>query len=133
MKKNTNQISLFECKQIKNCSLGPKSNYSDYNTYIRSPEWKAKREKAFQILGRKCQRCGNIKKLEVHHLNYDNLFNESVSDVEIVCNNCHPVEDDKRATKKGYETWLRNRHGEWANHYDDEFEYEKFMDWKFRD
>lgn len=133
MKKNKNQTSLFESSQVINISLGPKSNYTDYDTYIHSPEWKAKRIIAFKYLGRKCHSCKSTKQLEVHHLNYENLFNESLEDVEILCNACHPVGDDIRATKKGYETWLRNKYGEWANHYDDEFEYEKFQNWKYRD
>lgn len=123
------QQSLFP----EDLSLGPKSNYTDYKTYINSPEWKKKRERAFKLLGRKCQKCGNTKKLEVHHLTYDNLYNESVSDVEIVYNTCHPVADYQRATEKGYNTFLRNRHGEWADHYNTEEEHEKFINYIHRD
>lgn len=127
------QMSLFGEIQPKDCLLGPKSNYTDYETYIRSPEWKEKRKKAFQILGRKCHKCPETKRLHVHHLTYDNLYNESVSDVEIVCETCHPVADYQRADKKGYDTYLRNRYGDWAGHHDDEAEYEKFQNWKYKD
>lgn len=85
------------------------------------------------LLGRKCQKCGRTKSLQVHHLHYETLFNESASDIEIVCTVCHPLADDQRATEKGFSTWLVKRHGEWADHYRDEGEYDKFMDFKYRE
>jgi 5-methylcytosine-specific restriction endonuclease McrA len=126
------QLPLFAPAK-EDLSLGPKSNYSDYQTYLRSPEWKKKRERAFKLLGRKCQQCGKTKSLQVHHLHYDTLYEESAEDVEIACTDCHPVEDIRRADKKGYDTWLRNKYGDDGGSYDDEIEYEKFQNWKYRD
>lgn len=45
----------------------------DYNSYIKSPEWKAKRDKVFRMKGRICQKCGCVEHLQVHHASYNNL------------------------------------------------------------
>lgn len=113
--------------------LGPKSDYTNYKEYIASNDWRKKREKAFELLGRKCKGCGGVENLEVHHLNYENLYNESVLDVEIQCSKCHPLSDTQREIKKSYDTWLRNKYEDCVDVADDEYEYEKFLNWYYRD
>ena len=122
-----------DSRKETNCLLGHKSPHMGYEKYIRSLEWKKKREKDFKMLGRKCSICGRESSLEVHHESYENLYEERVNDVAILCKVCHPTEDFDRAVTKGYETWLRNRHGEWADMYDDDISYEKFLDYVYRD
>jgi len=36
-----------------------------------------------------CEKCGNRKRLQVHHMTYANLWHEKMSDLQIVCNLCH--------------------------------------------
>jgi len=91
-----------------------------------------KKEKAFELLGRKCKKCGRQENLEVNHLNYDNLFNESIDDVEIHCAVCHPIADTKRVIEKSYDTWLRNKYERHANIVDTEYEYKNLLDWYYR-
>ncbi len=61
-----------------------------YYQYLRSLEWKKKRQEAFKIHGKVCRNCGATERLEVNHKTYKNLFNEDiVNDLEILCHYCH--------------------------------------------
>jgi hypothetical protein len=67
-----------------------KDKSPQYSEYLKSDEWKqitkAKREEA----GNKCQLCNNGNfTLHVHHRTYDNIFHESLSDLIVLCENCH--------------------------------------------
>ena len=66
-----------------------------YKAYISSPEWKAKRSQAFAIHGRVCALCGK-RGTHVHHLTYERFRAELVSDLQILCSDCHEgVEEGK--------------------------------------
>ena len=112
--------------------LGPRSKPIGYKKYINSPDWRKKREKALELLGRKCNQCGCENNLEVHHLNYDNLYYESTFDVEILCTSCHKPADFHRKVQQSYDTWLRNKYGDNADSYDNDFTYEKFLNWFYQ-
>ncbi len=60
-----------------------------YQGYLQSKHWKEFRLIALKHHGDKCCKCGGDYKISVHHLNYDNVGNESVDDVIVVCDNCH--------------------------------------------
>jgi 5-methylcytosine-specific restriction endonuclease McrA len=73
-----------------------------YAEYIRSPEWKKVRARKLRQVGWKCERCGRTSYLQVHHLTYDRLGRERLSDLEICCAGCHSRE---------HECWIHaNRH-----------------------
>lgn len=57
--------------------------------YLNSPEWKTKRQHALKLAHYSCQMCGTPRNLHVHHVSYKNLFQETDSDLVVVCNNCH--------------------------------------------
>jgi hypothetical protein len=64
-----------------------------YNSYLKSEEWKAKREKRLFIDNHECY-FHNIKNcsttnLHVHHIHYDNVGNENLEDLVTVCQDCH--------------------------------------------
>lgn len=63
-----------------------------YEEYLRSDEWAQLRIDLFKHRGYVCERCNNKKKLQVHHKNYSNLFNEEPEDLEILCEKCHREE-----------------------------------------
>ncbi|TXH16947.1 MAG: hypothetical protein E6R03_04690 [Hyphomicrobiaceae bacterium] len=67
-----------------------------YRNYIRSEEWREFREIALDHHGRRCGRCGHKKRLQVHHLHYENLGDESVDDVTILCFWCHEAEESRK-------------------------------------
>lgn len=66
-----------------------KSRKEKYTEYINSEEWKQKREQAFIHRWMICQKCWSTSFLQVHHWTYKNLFKEKLSDLFILCNNCH--------------------------------------------
>lgn len=68
-----------------------------YREYIASPEWRKKREHAIVRAGFVCQNCKVSKReLEVHHLTYRNLGNESPHELIVLCHSCHKMADEKR-------------------------------------
>ena len=60
----------------------------DYAEYIKSPQWRIRREQMLRLQP-SCQRCGNGRRLHVHHTSYDNLGNETRSDLIVLCKLCH--------------------------------------------
>lgn len=60
-----------------------------YETYMRSPEWRARRAGFIAAAGGRCQYCGSTELLQIHHLSYTNLGNEKPHDVAVLCRSCH--------------------------------------------
>ena len=73
------------------------------NDYLHSPEWQAKRKQRLAIDNYICQGCGkdNIP-LEIHHINYDTLYNEDINFLVSVCRDCHQAIHDKYGYKGNY-------------------------------
>jgi hypothetical protein len=74
----------------------------DYDTYIASSAWKAKRIARLSLDGNRCVVCkhdGSAYRLEVHHIHYENFGNENVTyDLMTVCSRCHKrLENIRRA------------------------------------
>ena len=65
------------------------SKSSAYRAYIQSPEWNECRVAAINRAGRRCQLCGQVGKLHVHHNNYSRLGNEEDRDLTVLCEACH--------------------------------------------
>jgi 5-methylcytosine-specific restriction endonuclease McrA len=61
----------------------------EYKRYLVSPQWRATRERAFAYHGRFCAVCGATRRLQVHHLTYERLGHELMSDFRILCKGCH--------------------------------------------
>lgn len=129
---------IVKKKKKDDYMLGPKTDpakhdYS-YSKYIQSYEWRKKAKRAKELLGNKCRECGDTENLEVHHIHYSNLYNESIFDVIIVCDICHKPADRRREIQTGFSTWLCSRYGENAYLYaDDEREWDDFIDWISRE
>jgi len=65
------------------------SNPVAYAEYLRTPEWARKRRLAIKKADFRCERCGSAVNLEVHHLTYDRLGHELLTDLVVLCHNCH--------------------------------------------
>ncbi len=72
-----------------------------YKKYLLSPEWASVTNDLYLLRGRKCCRCGSDKNLNIHHLNYDNIFKEEPGDLEILCKDCHNTAHGIIKNKKG--------------------------------
>lgn len=74
----------------------------EYDKYINSPQWKRLREYAIKKAGGVCQICGISKYsvcLEVHHKTYERFKHERLSDLLVVCPDCHEKVDNIRREK----------------------------------
>ena len=67
----------------------PKKYSSQYQDYLRSPTWQAKRSKTFAMTNHKCVNCGK-NATQCHHLSYVNLGKEKPGrDIVPLCERCH--------------------------------------------
>lgn len=111
-----------------------------YREVLKSKRWKEFAKYAIHQAQGECQRCGMPKKpLQVHHLHYDTLGHEKLTDVEVVCLDCHPKADEERAKESeirsqdrqfhnGYETYMRKKYGE--GFHDDYESRQEFQEWR---
>ena len=67
-----------------------KRKYSkEYNEYMNSPQWAAKRLKVLKRDGHKCTNCGAEFNLHIHHLTYIRFTHENLKDLTTLCYVCH--------------------------------------------
>lgn len=95
-----------------------------YNEVLDSFRWKALRKRLIKERGWKCERCGfPAAVLQLHHLNYERLGEELDSDLQVVCEKCHPEADQERATEsrrktirareaRALDTWASKKYGD---------------------
>lgn len=86
----------FRCKIYTNEQIEREDRESEkdehrkkYYDYINSEEWKIKRAQVIERDGGRCRACLSNKYLNIHHLTYDRVFNESLNDLITVCHECH--------------------------------------------
>lgn len=61
-----------------------------YKRYLKSPQWKAKRELWFAKYGKWCRGCGRRDgPITLHHMTYDRLYHEALTDLTAFCFKCH--------------------------------------------
>ena len=63
--------------------------FKKYSDYLGSRHWKNKRIETFSIRGNKCESCGSSENIQVHHTTYKNIGNENVSELMVLCKDCH--------------------------------------------
>lgn len=63
--------------------------------YLSSPKWAILRAQTVVRDGYSCQCCGATHSLEVHHITYERLGNETPSDLVILCRSCHQLVHNK--------------------------------------
>ena len=68
------------------------------NVYLKSEHWdRLRRAKLF--IDPECQRCGKPA-LDVHHIDYKNIFDVTLDDVESLCRPCHHKEHEENGQPK---------------------------------
>jgi hypothetical protein len=60
----------------------------EYKAYLSTDHWKQKRLAVLSERGCQCEKCNEWGN-EIHHLSYDNLWNEPLSDLMVLCRDCH--------------------------------------------
>ena len=62
----------------------------EYQAYMRSAAWYAKREQRRMIDKSRCRTCGDTERLECHHVTYERFRDEDVeNDLITLCHDCH--------------------------------------------
>jgi len=76
---------------------------NNYQSYLKSSAWREKRKNALSKVDYKCEDCGaeNIR-LEVHHLNYNTIFNEDLQDLIVLCCDCHKARHNFVSEQRKY-------------------------------
>ena len=86
---------------------------SAYNAYLQGKQWKDFRERTVKERG-KCEKCGKVEDLMVHHLTYERLGNELPEDILVLCEHCHREIHAKACSGKarfntyGFRNYFRN-------------------------
>lgn len=114
---------------------------SEYEAYIKSPAWRRTADLIKRERGYVCKRCGYAGwNVEVHHLNYDRLGKELLSDLEVLCKPCHDEADKERARENrvdheelrreaAYDTYMVKKYGDYWGEHDCEQAREEFDEW----
>jgi hypothetical protein len=74
----------------------------NYEEYLLSPMWKARRVDVLTAARFKCERCFKPA-TDVHHKTYANLFNEPTEDLEALCRECHEEEHSQTWWQRGFQ------------------------------
>lgn len=107
----------------------------DYLSYLTSPGWKAFRRRALEDAGYRCSwfQCGIGTKLHVHHVTYERLGCERLSDVKVLCDYHHTLEhwrlDDERLEDARFHGWARKVYGD---SYDSQYAWDEYQTWSSR-
>ena len=66
--------------------LGDRNSY--HSEYLKSEHWRKLRNEKLK-LDASCENCGRINNLDVHHINYKNLYDVTIFDLKTLCRTCH--------------------------------------------
>ena len=95
------KIALIKVRQKV---LFNKTSKERYNEYLKSPQWKAKKNLVLKRANYCCEGCGASKvSLEVHHLTYERKGMELLTDLVAFCGRCHELAHERVETKKEIE------------------------------
>ena len=61
----------------------------DYKQYLASREWRVKRNEVIELNNGICERCASRPIQDIHHLTYERIGQERISDLMGVCRPCH--------------------------------------------
>lgn len=73
----------------RNKKLSKEEIRKNYDKYLQTDHWKKIRKKALEKADNKCQLCSSKEILQVHHNTYENVGNEKLTDLVVLCRECH--------------------------------------------
>ena len=74
--------------------------WDKYNEYLNSEKWKIKRKKVLERDNYLCQACLTNRAEQIHHLTYNNIYDEPLYELISVCKRCHIKIEQQKQTKK---------------------------------
>lgn len=83
-------ISKLERERSQHAGLSMRQWYR--TIYLKSDHWKALRKAAKATHGKICACCSRTERLDVHHLNYKNIYDVTPADLQVLCRKCHAKE-----------------------------------------
>jgi len=63
--------------------------FENYKKYLESEKWNKKRLKVIERANYICEGCRENEATEVHHLNYEHVFDELLFELVALCKSCH--------------------------------------------
>ncbi|TAJ42431.1 MAG: HNH endonuclease [Reyranella sp.] len=60
-----------------------------YDEYLKSPQWRSKRDKVLKRASGTCEGCGERPATQVHHLTYKHVREEFLFELVALCDVCH--------------------------------------------
>ena len=75
----------------------------DYSDYLNTPHWQATRRRKLDTVGNQCEKCGRPGMVDVHHLTYERVGKERMSDLQVLCPLCHVKAHGNEPTLEDYE------------------------------
>jgi hypothetical protein len=61
----------------------------EYRAYLRSNAWAMRKNQYYKRFNRQCAACGSWKRIQLHHVSYDNLGHEPDQDLVPLCYRDH--------------------------------------------
>ena len=102
-------LTLIKSTVIKQCKPKKKHNTKTvvrrnlpYSEYLLTDHWKETRLRSLSFAKHRCQLCRSNKQLNVHHNNYNRMWNEMISDLVVLCSLCHSKFHDKLPLQPEY-------------------------------
>jgi hypothetical protein len=88
---------------------------NEYVNYLKSSHWKKLSRQKLNQVG-KCETCGSINNLEVHHKRYKKLFDIELSDLMVLCRKCHLIRHGKCSeARKPQANWSLDAYLSWKH------------------
>ena len=60
-----------------------------YLNYLQTAHWQALRKAAFVLYGQKCEFCGQRTAIDIHHIQYHNLYDVKPKELAVLCRRHH--------------------------------------------
>ena len=79
----------LEYTELRDADRIPVTGFSEYKTYLDDEHWAKTRKKIMARDGYRCQICGSKRDLQVHHLTYKNIGQETDEQLVCLCRQCH--------------------------------------------
>jgi hypothetical protein len=91
--------------------------FGDYDKYIRSSEWAARKASYYETHHKRCRSCGDEEKeMHLHHRSYARIYQEADGDLIPMCVDCHAMlhlfqKSFKLPVEDATELWLSVTNG----------------------
>ena len=83
------KCKCYQRKDAATIEAEKKQRQEDYYQSLNNPDFEALSMQVFKRDGFQCQKCKTAKNLVVHHINYERLGHEKLSDLVTLCKSCH--------------------------------------------